>query len=450
MIGFEYPEFTDEERLAAILATRFSYGVRPGDLYAILPDPIGWLDAQLIGQDIRPELQGLPNGPTHHRETLKAQATGQQDKHRGEIQQQALYEASQHALTGLTSPLPFRERLIRFWTNHFTLSAAKDPRMLPLVAAFERDAIRPYVNGRLVHMLMAVVQHPAMLIFMGNHASVGPDSNTGRATRRQLDLTLAEAILARFTLGRPKGGVKGDVIALAGMLSGWSIGGLKSKNPGGFLFKPERHEGNKKRFMERIYPEAGMMEAEAALDLLTHQPETGWHLAQQMAMAFVADSPSEKLVSDIVDGYADSGGNLGEMAKAMIRSPEAQLPQQQKIKTPEELIYSTYNALDLVPATGQPIYQALQTLGQRPYHAPTELGWPMTSTYWVGRESILERLEWLSAMAQRSEVAVNGLEYGFAILGPQLSERTARQLAIAQNPIEATALLLASPEFQRR
>ncbi|RED52348.1 DUF1800 domain-containing protein [Aestuariispira insulae] len=450
MIGFEYPEFTEEEIMAAIAATRFGYGLKPGEAVQIVADPKAWLTQQLQGQDIPPELQKLPNGPTQQRNAMKARAVGEGEKWAAEARQQALYEAAQHCLATLKSPRPFRERLVRFWTNHFTVSAATNPELAPLVAAFERDAIRPYVNGPFRLMLMAVIQHPAMLIFLKNDRSVGEHSPLGLVSRRELDTTMAQAILERFTLGRPGGGRKSDVIALANMLSGWSIGSLKSRNPGGFLYEPRYHAGNKKRFVERIFPEAGMMEAEAALDLLTHQPETGYHLAREMAKFFITDTPSDALVSDIVGGYADSGGHLGHMAVGMIKSSEAWLPEQQKIKTAEDLVFSAYHALDLRPETGRPLLQALQTLGQPPYHAPSEAGWPTEASYWIGRESILERLDWVSALAKNVDHEIPPLSYAFSVMGPLLSERTARQLAISSGPVETAALLLASPEFQRR
>lgn len=451
-MSITYPEYTEAEQRAAIAATRFGFGLRPGELPLIAADPMAWLHTQISYAGMPPELQNLPNGPSHMKRLLEAGAAGPTN-HRSFIQenlQQGQYEAAQTALAVYNSPNPFIERLVKFWSGHFTLSAAKLPHMAPLVAAFERDAIRPHVLGSFYKMLLAVVQHPAMLVIWGNDSSIGPMSDLGWSGNYRLDQTLAREIMGRYTMGSQGEFFNGDVQSLAAMLSGWTIGGLGSANPGGFLYREDWHEINKKRFLRRIMPEGGILEGEAALELLTHQENTGWSIARSMARYFIGDAPSDWLVRDLVNGYADSGGDLRAMAHALINSRHAWVPEQQKLKTPEDLVYSTFKALDVPLSDGRPLVRAMQMLGQPMLQAPHRTGWPDDASFWSGPDMLSDRTDWLTAMARANTVQLAPAEHALHVLGPQLSPKTFRALVVAQDNVTGMAVLLNSSEFQRR
>lgn len=447
-----YPEFSDAEIKAAIAATRFGFGLRPGELATIASGPEQWLTAQLDYASPPPEIRSLPNGPSHMKRVLEAGAN-RKSTHRTFIHeaiQQGQYEAAQTALAVYNSPNPFVERLVKFWSGHFTLSAAKLPHFAPLVAAFERDAIRPNVLGPFTKMLLAVVQHPAMLAIWGNDRSTGPMSDLGWNGNYRLDQTLAREIMGRYTMGPQGEFFNGDVQSLAAMLSGWTIGSLKSRNPGGFLYREDWHQINKKRFLRRIMPEGGILEGEAALELLTHQESTGWHLARSMAQYFIADAPPDGLVRDLVNGYADSGGDLKAMALALINSGYAWRPAVQKVKTPEDLVFSTFKALDVPLTDGRPLMRAMQILGQPMLKAPHRTGWPTDAAFWTGPDMLADRLDWLTGMARANGVQLPPWQHGLHVLGPLLTPRTFRALQVARDNVTGVGTLLNSSEFQRR
>ncbi len=449
----EYPEeFAPELVDAAVAATRFGYGPRPYELPFIAENPQQWLTDQLFEEPVEASLQDLPGSQAILTELLQARAGGKDAfrRYRHEARRIVTAAAARRALLAVNGEKPFFERLVRFWTNHFTVSM-RSQAVAPLVAAFEREAIRPNVTKRFYDMLLAVVRHPAMLIYFDNIRSVGPFSPIGRATGRKVNDTLARRILELHTVG-PGGFTEGDVQEFAKMLTGWTIGRLDDKQPGAFLFKSDWHQELPKRFFGRLIPEAGVLEAEAAIDLLSRSEVTGRQLARKMAEFFVADEPDPDLVSSLFNGYADGGGSCLTMAQKLVRTPEAWLPQQNKVKTPEDLVFSATRALGKRPESGQSLVRAMTMLGQPPFYAPSPAGWPQTASYWLSPQVLIERLQWVSSYADRygSPNGMEGIELGFEVLGPLFRPETFRRLQVSYSQSEAVALLLSSPEFQKR
>lgn len=448
-----YPEeFAPEMVDAAVAATRFGYGARPNELPFIAENPRQWLADQLIEEPLSPDLQDLPGSQAILKELLQARAGGKDAfrRYRHEARRIVTAEAARRALLAVNGEKPFFERLVRFWTNHFTVSMRR-PAAAPLVAAFEREAIRPNVTKRFYDMLLAVVRHPAMLIYFDNIRSVGPISPTGRATGRKVNDTMARQILNLHTVG-PGGFTEGDVQEFGKMLTGWTIGRLDDREPGGFLFNSDWHQELPKRFFGRLIPQAGVLEAEAALDLLSRSERTGRQLARKMAEFFIADEPDPDLVSSLFNGYANGGGSCLTMAQKMVETPGAWLPQQRKVKTPEDLVYSATRALARRPDSGQGLVRAVTKLGQPPFSAPSPAGWPQTASYWLSPEVLIERLEWGEIFADRfgAPNGMNAIDLGFEVLGPLFRPETFRRLQVSYSQTEAVALLLASPEFQKR
>lgn len=448
-----YPEeFAPEMVEAAIAATRFGYGPRPRELPFIAENPRQWLSDQLIEDPLDPLLEGLPTTEAILTEMLQARQSGREGfrRFRQEARRRVTAEAARSALIATNGEKPFFERLVRFWTNHFTVSMRK-PAVAPLVSAFEREAIRPNVTKRFYDMLLAVVRHPAMLIYFDNIRSVGPISKVGRATGRGLNDNMAREILELHTVG-PGAFTERDVREFSKMLSGWTVGRLNSNRPGAFLFRNDWHQELPKRFLGRVIPQAGVLEAEAALDLLSRSEVTGRALARKMAQFFIADEPEPGLVSNLFNGYADGGGSCLTMAQALIQAQGAWAPVQTKVKTPEDLAISTVRALGRRPQSGQMLLRAMRLLGQPPYSAPSPAGWPQTASYWLSPQILIERLEWASSVAGRYGIPddMEAIEFGFEILGPLFKPETYRRLQVSYSQTESLALLLSSPEFQRR
>ena len=210
----------------------------------------------------------------------------------------------------VTTDRPFLERLTQFWSNHFAVSIDKIA-VLGIAGAMEREAIRPHVTGSFTRLLMAVEKHPAMLLYLDNQTSIGPNSRAakfiarrGKGNGRKLDINenLAREILELHTLGVDGGYTQTDVTTFAKAISGWSIGGedqgrrfarlgLDSGKPGEFFFREVFHEPGAKRLLGKSYGEDGVKQGEAILEDLAQRPETARHISTKLARHFIADDP---------------------------------------------------------------------------------------------------------------------------------------------------------------
>src|SRR4029450_8020189 len=187
----------------------------------------------------------------------------QKEQFRKEARALYLKEVGARTLAAIHSKAPLIERLTHFWSNHFTVSIAGKPVLAVLVGALEREAIRPHVAGRFHDMLRAVASHPAMLIYLDNATSVGPNSRAGRARDKGLNENLARELLELHTLGVDGGYTQQDVQEFANTLPGWRPGRPKSDEAGQFRFHRIIHEPGEKMLLGKRYREAGMDEGEA-------------------------------------------------------------------------------------------------------------------------------------------------------------------------------------------
>ena len=242
---------------AAVVATaRFGLGAAPGEIAAASADPRFWVRRQLAPQPLPPALAGLPDGSEQTRLFLAARRAMQQARPQQPAAPDRQPRASRVALAGVERPrdaylreaslrmraqietkTPVFERLVAFWSNHFTVSILRPP-VLALAGAFEREAIRPHVLGRFEDMLLSVAHHQAMLLYLDNALSIGPSSRAGQRRSRGLNENLAREILELHTLGVDGGYAQDDVRALAMILTGWSIARLEDADPGSFRFRP--------------------------------------------------------------------------------------------------------------------------------------------------------------------------------------------------------------------
>src|SRR5215469_13646073 len=218
---------------AAIAVTRFGLGARPGEIEAARADPKAFLKAQ-----IRPEGADQPEGrlaPSSQNITVfqglqrerrqskgDGEAADQLKQVRGQIRAIAVDEMAARGRLAAATPAGFRERWTLFWANHFTVSATKGA-VAPIAGAFEREAIRPHVFGRFEEMLMASSHHPAMLLYLDQAASVGPDSQAGERRKAGLNENLAREIMELHTVGVDGGYTQADVTEFARALTGWSV-----------------------------------------------------------------------------------------------------------------------------------------------------------------------------------------------------------------------------------
>lgn len=436
---------------AFVAANRFGLGPRPGELSTISQDPGGWLLQQLGSTDgAVPHLAGLPRSDDILAEFLRLRRDREARMRFNKKRRNPLYkrEAIQRTLAAIQTDTPFRERLVQFWTNHFTISTSVG-QIRFLAGAFEREAIRPYVTGRFADMLLAVVRHPAMLIYLDNVSSIGPNSARGLRSGRGLNENLAREILELHTLGVDGGYRQTDVIAFAKILTGWSISTPDYFNPGRFAFRDDWHEPESKQLLGRSYDQGGVAEGEAALQALAAHPSTARFIATKLARHFIADDPPGAVVSRLERAYLDSGGDLGVLARTLVSMPETGRDPLAKVKTPNDLVVSAFRLLG-APKKPKTVLAPLRLLGQMPYTAPSPAGWPDVATGWIGPESLLRRIELMELLAKRHANRVDPSRLADDAFGPVAMEETVTAVRRAASRREALALVFASREFQRR
>ena len=320
---------------------RFGLGRRGGE--PLPADPGAWARAQLSG----PDPLRLANPPTTAaglaalREDRENRPPPAQSRGRAVFRQDAAAQLG----NALTTPSPFRERLVWFWTNHFTVSLRRGD-CAALVGAFVEEAIRPHVTGRFVDMLLAVMRHPAMLLYLDNVASAGPNSPAGQRGKRGLNENLARECLELHTVSPAAGYTQADVTNFARVLTGWSID-LRG-DPPGFRFRPFAHEPGEQTVMGRRFP-PGEEGGVAALRFLAAHPETHRFLAAKLVRHFVADDPPEDAVRRIAGVLRDTDGDLAAAA-AMLTTLEAAWQPQTKLRTPLDHLIATLRALEAPPA----------------------------------------------------------------------------------------------------
>ena len=362
----------------------------------------------------------------------------------------------------ITTPTPFAERLASFWSNHFALSIEK-PQVGIYAADFELNAIRPHMMGRFEDMLVAVEQHPAMLYYLDQFRSVGPNSPFGqRANLRRpdrkigLNENLAREIMELHTLGVRTGYDQNDVIEFARALTGWSVGGLgpmaakDNVEVGAFMFRPGIHEPGTRTIIGKHYGEDGEAQARAVLHDLAASPATARHLSTKLARHFVADDPPPALVDRMSQAYLDSHGHLPHVYRAMIEAPESWQPGEPKFKTPWDWTVSALRGLGRKELGKMDAAPLLNQLGQPIWRPGSPAGFDDVSASWAAPDALMRRVELAQRFAAQAGGQLDARELAPKLLPGQLSPATATALSQAESGPTALALLLVSPEFQRR
>jgi uncharacterized protein (DUF1800 family) len=441
-------------RHAAIAANRMGLGARPGELRFIAEDPRGWLDDQ-IGRPTphTPQLANL--GTTEEAVTAYAKTRGQKkDPDARKEMQMAQRDSfiSEMALrceVGATTNHPFRERIVRFWSNHFCVSTTRG-EVRAVAGPYEREVIRPRVCGRFGALMLNAQRHPAMQLYLDNTRSVGPDSTVGRRSGRGLNENHAREILELHTLGVNGGYTQSDVEAFAQILTGWGVVKGRGEINGSFVFDPLRHQPGDKTLLGHTYREDGEEEGKDALRALAVHPSTARFVSIKLARHFIDDDPPMAAIAALEATFLKTEGDLRAVYRTLIDRPELWDSTLTKLKTPEELVLSTARALSY-ETEGRQMLRSINYLGQTPFSAPSPQGWPDLAMDWLGPEAILSRVEWAQKVASDAVNRVDDpADLADSLLGPTLSQRTAQAIQEAPTKSDALALLLASPEFQRR
>lgn len=479
-------------RDAAIALRRFGLGARSSELQRIAGDPRGFVlqslaraDAALISdatldpshvtfatalaaqrqkklaeraevmrsveasktqQQPEPEAQASPSP-----EMEQPQAAAPPMEKPGSIRREAFQqEAFARFNQAVTTDAAFLERLVMFWSNHFCVSANKGP-VRGMAGAYEREAIRPYVLGRFADMLIAVEQHPAMLIYLDNAQSIGPNSRAGRNRGRGLNENLAREVLELHTLGVGGGYTQDDVTNLARILTGWTVGTLANaaSEPGKFFFAPPRHEPGDWTVLGKRYRDRGEITGVNVLrDLAAHEA-TARHVALKLARHFVSDDPPAGLVDRLRATFLDTGGDLAAVSRALVEAPEAWDAQPAKVVPPYDFLVSIVRGFALEPQPSE-MLRLTNLLGQPLWRPPAPAGWPDADTTWAAPSALRERLRVAEVAARRTRPGADPRMVAAEVLGEDMTSATRQAVARAETREQGFELLIMSPEFQRR
>ncbi len=435
------------DHAAWIATARFGLGARGDAFGRARRDPRGWVQDQLVPVAVPAALAALPDTQTTVAEFFASRRQGDDAKRAARRGHRSLYraEAAARARQAATTAHPVHERLVRFWSNHFTVSVDRN-QVTGIVGSFEREAIRPHVLGRFEELLLSVVRHPAMLLYLDNARSIGPDSRAGQRRERGLNENLAREILELHTLGVDGGYRQDDVQALAGILTGWSVG--RDAEAGAFSFAWRRHQPGPKTLLGVRYGE-GLDEGERALRALARHPSTARFVARALGTHFAADVPPAALVDRLARVYLDSEGDLRAVMTALVADPAVWADPGAKIRGPADLVIACARAVPRLAEDDGALLGGLRHLGRMPWSAPSPAGWSDRAEDLVGPESVVRRIEWAERLGHRFGADTDALTVAERTL-PTLQRGTRSLLASAASPAEALALVFASPAFLRR
>ena len=454
---------------AAIAVNRFGLGARPDDIAPT--EPKKWLMNQLSQYQA-----GAPAWANQAKtSTLLADAANQKKqmanddaiakkqaakRFRRESRSEYVAAVNRRAESALASNTPFVERLVHFWANHFAISVEK-AAISDLAGAFELEAIRPHILGNFQDLLLAVEKHPAMLIYLDQAKSIGPNSQAASRMlkkspdkKRGLNENLAREILELHTLGAGSGYSQTDVTEFARAMTGWSVEGdfvdNKPTDSNGFAFRPQIHEPGSRVIIGKTYSQTGLTQAEAVLVDLANNAATAKHIATKLARHFVSDKPPESLINKLSQTYLQNKGNLSAVYRALIEANEAWLPEPAKFKTPWEWLISCLRGISKQNLDNINIAQILNQLGQSVWKPGSPAGFDDVAESWAAPNALLRRVEMAQRLAAAMGDKLDARALGEKILVGAISAETKTAISRAESATTALALLLVSPEFLRR
>lgn len=470
-----------------LAASRFGLGRRFDD--PAIDDPKAWLTRQIGDYDpAPPALAGLAG-----REAIAAAYAEYRDERqamRREANDAAMRDddpmpeamrrmaragfrrhyaeaAGARLAAAVATPTPFPERLVHFWTNHFAVSADKQT-VTGFAGNYENEAIRPHIMGKFSDLLVAAVRHPAMLLYLDQAQSFGPDSdfatrvrNRGNRQAPGLNENLAREILELHTLGVRTGYTQADVTSFAKALTGLTVAGLgrgagqrlmpADAAPGATLFVDRLHQPGAQTILGKRYDQSGARQAEAVLRDLAVHPATARHVATKLARHFTGDEPPTSLVDRLSADFLKTGGDLPSLYRTLIASPEPWATAPTMFKSPWDWTVSMLRALK-APAFGerQNIAAMFTQLGQPVWRPGSPAGYDDKVATWAGSAALMQRVELASRIAARIGDRADARLLAPLVLADALTPDTSQAIARADSPGQGLAMLFASPAFLRR
>jgi uncharacterized protein (DUF1800 family) len=439
---------------ALIAFQRFGLGAKPGGPARIGKDPKAALRTEVATANIaRVNTPGLPG-------YVGACSLSQRGKAFDLAEKELNARVDKHRAV----EIGFVERLVIFWSNHFSMSVNKAEAVAGTIGQWERDVVRRHVLGKFGDMLLGTIGHPAMIAYLDNADSIGPNSPIGQSWNVGLNENLAREVLELHTVGSTGGYTESDVTRLSEILTGWSYvrgweadgryNGGNDQNRGQFIYRSTWHEPGPITLMGKTYPAAGRRQLELVLADLAKRPATAEHIAYKLVRHFVTDEPTPAMVNPLKQAYLQSGGNLKTVALALIDLPQAWSTPLNKLRTPYEMAVAHYRGLgrryknDQIWLMSEP----LRALQQMAWQAPSPEGYPDETPKWLNADAMRLRLD----VAQMVDWALVGdyqsdvVKLADRLFDAALSPQTRQRLTGASSPFHALTILFTCPEFQRR
>jgi uncharacterized protein (DUF1800 family) len=506
------PPPPDDEAVVHVL-NRIAYGPRPGDIERVRALGIErYIDEQLRPERIAdaaiaPRLAGLTTVRMSPDEIVKDIERPQIEARRERRQQAAgdgqtpppmppdpiqqranslVVELSeQKILRAVYSERQLQEVLTDFWFNHFNVDARKG-RDRFFLTEYERDVIRPRVLGRFRDLLGATAKSPAMLFYLDNWMSADPNgphpaARTARGFQprrgvrgnpfpaapgggaekaatpqrpKGLNENYGRELMELHTLGVDGGYTQADVTEVARAFTGWTI--EPPQRGAGFRFDPRLHDDGRKVVLGHVIKAGGgESDGEQVLDILAAHPATATFIATKLVRRFVGDTPPPALVARAAKRFRDSGGDLREVTRTILTSPEfrSRDAYRAKTKTPLEFVASALRASGAEIDEARPLVRELQQLGMPLYMCQPPTGYADAADAWINTGALVNRMNFALRLASNRvpHVAAGTAAARVDVLaGVPLSESTRATIARAADPAQIAALTLGSPEFQRR
>jgi uncharacterized protein (DUF1800 family) len=438
------------------MSDRLGYGPRPGDLDRIAALGVDrWIDQQLhpasiplppqldqrlsqyVTLTLSPPQLFVEYGPQVGLER-GAKPTPEEQQERARRLQFVVGEAiSARLVRAIESPRQLEELLAEFWFNHFNIFIGKELDRL-WTGAYVEEAIRPHLFGRFRDLLGATAKHPAMLIYLDNWLNTAPGSPGARGQFEGLNENYARELMELHTLGVDGGYTQADVIALARILTGWTIGpiaggrqaqasratsffpmmrvfrggqearvegpralGPRGQGRGVFVFDPDRHDDADKTLLGRLIRARGIEEGEEALDMLARSPATARHISLKLAQFLLADQPDRPVVEAMTKTFLGSDGDITAVLRTLFASAAFRAPASfgTRFKTPYRYVVSAVRAAGISVTNFRPLEGTLNQLGERPYACLTPDGYKTSEEAWLNPDAMMRRVSFAVAFS---------------------------------------------------
>ena len=320
---------------------------------------------------------------------------------------------AQRLTRDIYSPAQLQEVMTDFWLNHFNVFMHKNGEMPYYLVIYERDIIRPFALGKFENLLEATAHSPAMLLYLDNASSIGPDSlaadrakfvaarrpNAKAKAHEGLNENYARELMELHTLGVNGGYTQADVTQVARILTGWTVD--RPQRGGGFRFEPNRHEPGTKVVLGKKFKEHGEQEGRDLLHMLATHPSTAQFISRKLAIRFLSDNPPQPLVDRMAKTFLSSGGDIPSVLKILFNAPEFWDANvyRAKVKTPVEFVVSAARASNANIDNLLPLANALREMGMPLYGCVTPNGYSWQSDTWVSTNALVNRMNFALSLA---------------------------------------------------